>query len=376
VTHLPSCVCGVFVVASLALAPATPAGVSSSTSCKQNYAYAGAEDVTQRSGIRANLSTTSAPAVTVGHVAGWVGVGGPGLGPNGTDEWLQTGYASFEAGPTQIYYEVTLPDKPTQYHTIKDNLSSSEKHLLSVLEVQGKNNSWKVWLDDKAVTPVITLPKSHNRFVPQAVGETWNGGTTKCNHYGYRFQKIQVSKAPGGSWVAPKAGYVWKDSQNSAKKTSSDSFETRSSTAYNAVPSHEPPLLGSLASRLAGRPLTAECVAQRAAVREDPPQHLLLSDTVCERLLGYAVAQPYGPSARDRPGFAVAVTVLAFLRGVARAANAQADGVDCRAIGFLYRAARVLGATHPEALAFRQALLRNRARLEPRLALDPGCRFH
>jgi hypothetical protein len=364
------------VIASLALAPATPAGVSSSTSCKKNYAYAGAQDATQRSGIRANLSMASPPKVAVGHVAGWVGVGGPGLGPNGTDEWLQAGYASLEAGPTQIYYEVTLPDKPPEYHTIKDKLSSSEKHLLSVLEVQGKNNSWKVWLDNKAVTPVITLPKSHNRFVPQALGETWNGGTTKCNHYAYRFQKIQISKAPGGSWAAPKAGYVWKDSQNSAKKTSSDSFESRSSTAHSAASSNEPPLLGSLASRLAGRTLSAECVAQRAAVREDPPLHLLLSNTVCERLLGYAVAQPYGPSAGNRPGFAVAVTVLAFLRGVARAAKSPADRVDCRAVGFLYRAARVLGATHPQALAFRQALLQKRATLEPKLALDPSCRYH
>ena len=199
-TRLPSCVCGVFVFTSLGFAPATPTGVSVSSSCKKNYAYAGAQDTTQRSGIRANLSTASAPQVDVGHVAGWLGVGGPGLGPNGTDEWLQTGYASFEAGPTQIYYEVTLPDKGTQYHTIKDNLSSSEKHLLSVLEVKGKNGTWRVWLDNKAVTPDISLPKSHGRFVPQALGETWNGGTTKCNHYAYRFQKIQVAKAPGGSW--------------------------------------------------------------------------------------------------------------------------------------------------------------------------------
>ena len=367
-------------VVALALGPAAPSGAvpetSAAASCKKNYAYAGAQDAMQRSGIRANLSTSSPPAVKVGHVAGWVGVGGPGLGPGGSDEWLQAGYSALEGGTAEIYYELALPDKPAEYHTIKDRLSSSEKHLVSVLEVKGKNGSWKVWLDDKAVTQAISLPKSHGRFVPQAIAETWNAGTTKCNHYAYRFDKIQIAKAPGGSWGAPKGGYVWKDAQNIAKKTSKNSFDARSTAALAATPSRQPPLLGALASRLAGRTLTAVCVAQRVPVREHPPGRLLLSNTVCRRLLGYALAQPHGPSADSRAGFALAVTMFGFLRGVANAARARADRVDCRAFNLAYRAARVLGATRTQALGFRQALLQNRARLSPALSFHRGCRFH
>ena len=38
---------------------------------------------------------TPAVAGSSSHVAGWVGVGGPGLGPHGEDEWLQVGLATF-----------------------------------------------------------------------------------------------------------------------------------------------------------------------------------------------------------------------------------------------------------------------------------------
>jgi hypothetical protein len=366
-------------IAALALGSATPGGASravSAAACQKTYDYAGAQDSAKRSGIRANIKFISPSRVEEGHVAGWLGVGGPGLGPNGSDEWLQTGYVSFHDGRSQIYYEMTVPGKPPQYHTVKETVSPSETHRLAELEVGGKNGVWRVWLDDKAVTPEISLPQSHGRFVPQALAETWNAGSTKCNHYAYRFEKIQVAKAPGGSWATPKAGYVWKNEENLAKKVASGAFEARSTAARAAAPAHEPPLLGSLVSKLTGRPLTAECVTQPEAVRESPPQHLRLSQRVCERLLGYAVAQPYGPAAGSGPGFAVAATALAFLRGVARAAQAPAGRTDCRAVGYLYRTARALGATSSQALAYRTALLQKRARLAQKLALHSDCPFH
>ena len=70
------CVC----TASLASAAASaPAG---GETCNASYAYAGAENSSDRYGIRAVLTTIKAPKVTrSGHVAGWVGIGGPEAGP-------------------------------------------------------------------------------------------------------------------------------------------------------------------------------------------------------------------------------------------------------------------------------------------------------
>src|SRR5215469_10421210 len=76
---------------------------SLASGCKSNYDYAGLQNVHPAAGIRAYLSNIGQADVQAGHVAGWMGVGGPGMGPNKTDEWLQIGYAGFPAGePGQI----------------------------------------------------------------------------------------------------------------------------------------------------------------------------------------------------------------------------------------------------------------------------------
>ena len=58
------------------------------------YAYAGHQSTRRGHGVRATLSTVRTPEVAAGHVAGWVGLGGPGQGPNGSDMWIQVGIAS------------------------------------------------------------------------------------------------------------------------------------------------------------------------------------------------------------------------------------------------------------------------------------------
>jgi hypothetical protein len=289
--------------------------------------------------------------------------------------WLQTGYSAMMDWPQQIYYEVTLPKQGTRYHTVKAELSPGETHVLAVLEVKGTRGRWQVMLDGKPASPVITLPGSHGRFAPQVLAETWNAGTRSCNHYSYSFKEIRVARAPGGSWTMPKAGYVWRNSQNQAIKTARDSFVARSSSAHTAAAREIPPMLGPLASRLAGKRLTAECARQAVPVRERPIGHLILSRTVCELLLGYAIAQPRVPPADTRPGFAVASTALGFLRGLARAARVSAAGIDCRAVGWFFSTLHVLGATPRQALALRAVLLRHRDRLQPGLSFQPGCRF-
>jgi hypothetical protein len=362
------------VLTAIGAGAAEPSRFISSAACKANYDYAGVQQKGQRAGIRAYVTTVKAPKVIVGHVAGWLGVGGPGLGPNGTDEWMQIGYAGFDTGKSQIYYEDALPGKPPRYHTLKENLGKSEKHRLAILEVGTTTNSWRVWLDDKAVSPATVLPNSNGRFAPQALAENWNGSTTKnCNSYGYGFNGIQVSTKPGGSWTAATAGYVWKNAHQLIQKTSSDSFNARSTASARATAPDEPPLLGRLASRLLGKKVTARCARQTAPAREHPASVLLLSDDVCEILVGYAVAEPWAPRPDSAAGLAVATTALGFLRWVASASPRRAPYRDCRAVGLFERTMRTLGATGQQARALRGALLYARTSIHPALELGPSC---
>jgi hypothetical protein len=225
-------ICGSTALA-VALLSVVPAGVAHVRAagvephCRTSYDYAGLQAASPSSGIRAVLRALTAPVVRAGHVGAWIGVGGPSLGPGGSDEWLQIGYASFRSGETEIYYEQQQPGQQTVYHTVKSTLAVGETHQLTVLEVRGRPGSWRVWLDDTPVSPVVALAESHGRFAPFAVGETWNAGTHACNRYAYRFSRVQVATQPGGSWVRAEPGHVWRDRENEFVRRSADSFDAR-----------------------------------------------------------------------------------------------------------------------------------------------------
>jgi hypothetical protein len=229
-------ICGSTALA-VALLAGVPAGQARAVAaravklrCEPNYDYAGVQEARATSGIRAVVTTISPSVVRTGHVGAWLGVGGPGLGPSGSDEWLQVGYASFASGQTQIYYEVTKPGRPTVYHTVKDRIPLGESHLLTVLEVRGRPGSWRAWVDATPVTPVIALAESHGRFAPLALGETWNAGSDECNGYGYRFTRLRTAKDLGGSWGRSAPGHVWHDRQNQFLRLSPDSFVARTTS--------------------------------------------------------------------------------------------------------------------------------------------------
>jgi hypothetical protein len=344
-------------------AGAVPRSPDLPTGCKVNYDYAGVQQGSAGSGIRVDLTNLAVPNVGEGHVAGWVGVGGPGLGPNKTDEWVQVGYAGFPGGNTQIYYEVAQPNIAPKYHQVVASVSPNAKYLMAVSEV--KSNAWQVSLNGKAVSPVIALPASNGKFPPQAIGETWNGGTTVCNSYAYGFGNVQVAAKPGGSWGLGKAGYDWQNKQQVLVKLAGNSFVTRSAADSAATPSRttaaapadwEPPLIGDIASSLLGHKLTTRCVPESQGVTAQPDT-ILVSSRICEVLIGYAVAEPRVPAAYSPAGLQVAQTALDFLRGIARVSGTVFPNVDCGALTRFYQALRPLGATSAQAVALRKFLL-------------------
>ena len=193
----------------------TPAegGSTAATGCGlQTFAYAGLEADRQAHGVSATLDTTVAPAVTDGHVGGWVGVGGVNAGPGGAAEWLQTGLAAFASDDTsQMYYEVTLPDASPKYVQLAANIGAGQSHRFSVLEMNRRDNWWRVWVDGRAVSPPIHLPGSHAAWHPQAVAENWNGGTGACNTYSYRFRNVSLASTNGGVWRPLGQSYTLQD---------------------------------------------------------------------------------------------------------------------------------------------------------------------
>jgi hypothetical protein len=168
------------------------------------YSYAGLASPSNAYGISATISPLDAFDIFNGHVAGWVGVGGPGEGPGGSNEWLQIGLSGFPGiDGSDIYYEVALPGRYPTYHQVAANLPVGTVAKVTVLEMHNQPNYWRVWLNHKPVSPAIHLPDSHNHWSPIATAESWDGGSGgMCNTFLYRFRKVSIAHTAGGGWHA------------------------------------------------------------------------------------------------------------------------------------------------------------------------------
>src|SRR5437899_7559994 len=90
----------------------------------EGYSYAGMRVPSNAYGISARIGQLNGFDILSGHVAGWVGVGGRGQGPHGSNEWLRVGSAAFPGiTGSDIYYEVALPGTYLSYHEVSTGVA-------------------------------------------------------------------------------------------------------------------------------------------------------------------------------------------------------------------------------------------------------------
>jgi hypothetical protein len=195
----------------LAAACAFSAPAGAAACAPVGYSYAGLQSGREAHGVTARITALSAPNVRNGHVAAWVGVGGAGAGPNNRDEWLQVGLSAFPGRAASLYYELTLPDRQPRYTMLSADVQPGSRHAVAVLEMAGRPNDWRVWVNGSPMTRPIHLPGSHGRFAPVATAESWDGGTNACNGYGFRFDSVKVAASAGGNWQPLAARTVLQD---------------------------------------------------------------------------------------------------------------------------------------------------------------------
>jgi len=203
--------------------------VPAALGCGANgYTYAGLASASKSHGVGAKLTAIGAPNVfSNGHVAGWVGVGGPGEGPNGKDEWIQVGFSGFSGSPdSDLYYEVTRAGSTPQYHEVQHGLAPGTSRHVAVLEVAGQPNAWRVWVNGRPVSHAIYLPGSHGTWRGIATAESWSdSGTAACNGFGYRFDDIQIAQTAGGGWRTLSNALPIRTGVNRLLRPSGASFE-------------------------------------------------------------------------------------------------------------------------------------------------------
>jgi len=183
-------------------ASSAAAGVTAACTARP-YAYAGLVANAYRPGIKATIAATKPADVKNGHVAGWIGVGGPKAGPNGTAEWLQAGLNVVADGSAEIYSEQTTPGQSPVYTTL-GKVVVGKAYRIAVVEISDRPGTWHVLLNGKVVSPPVSLPGSHDAFQPMAMTESWNGNVPSCNDFSYRFAGVMVGG--NGSWTGLTAG--------------------------------------------------------------------------------------------------------------------------------------------------------------------------
>jgi hypothetical protein len=175
------------------------------------YTYAGHQATRTGHGVRATIRAVRAPEVAAGHVAGWIGLGGPGQGPNGEDMWIQAGLASMHGLGTFLYAEITRPGRNPQLVVLEEDVPLGASRSLAILEMSKRPERWRIWVDGEPVTNPIHLRGSAERWAPIATAESWNGGQVACNRFSFRFERVSVSHGRGGSWFAFRPGYHFRD---------------------------------------------------------------------------------------------------------------------------------------------------------------------
>jgi hypothetical protein len=203
---------GALAAAALVGASATAsAGRAACGSGNTGYTYAGSQSTYIGHGVRASITAARTPAVAAGHVAGWVGVGGPGQGANGQDAWLQVGLASLPGLEPLLYTEITRNGGTPQFRVLEDAVPVGESRQVAVLEMGRRPGWWRVWVNGEPATQPIHLRGSSGRWAPIATAESWDGGEAACNSFSFRFERVSVSYGGGGSWRPYVPGYRFLD---------------------------------------------------------------------------------------------------------------------------------------------------------------------
>jgi hypothetical protein len=170
-------------------------GVSAGAGTRGGYSYAGLSSPAAVGGVAATVSYLEAPRLVAGHVAAWVGVGGPGMGRGGVDEWIQVGLNEQEDSPAAALYFELQRGARYRYGVVASGVEVGERHRFAVLEDRSRRGWWRAWVDGTPAGAAVFLPGSDRAWPGQVVAEEWRSQPAACNAFAFGFSDVAV-RAP------------------------------------------------------------------------------------------------------------------------------------------------------------------------------------
>lgn len=186
------------------IAAATTVLLAPASASAAAYSYSGLASAEPVHGLAATITQLSLPRVRSGHVAAWVGIGGPGAGPAGQDEWLQVGIGELYGGRPVLYAEVRS-GRRYSFRVLRAPVPAGETHRVALTELAP--GSWSVVVDGRAVAWRARLDAGVGRRA-QVAAESWTSSGA-CNGLAFRVEAV-AARGPGG-WHPLRRPFLFHD---------------------------------------------------------------------------------------------------------------------------------------------------------------------
>ena len=176
-----ACLLALFAASSRATADACP---------DTGYSHVGVARARGAAGVVATVTTLTAPAVSSGHVAAWVGVG-----DRRRRHWLQVGVVTYRGRSSRVYVEIARSPAPRTYVELRRRVRPGLR--LSVVAV--RPGWWQAYVDGARVGAPVSLAGTSAGAPAYATTESWSAGRAACNRYAFRFDGVAFADRQG-SW--------------------------------------------------------------------------------------------------------------------------------------------------------------------------------
>jgi hypothetical protein len=157
--------------------------------CAHGYTYGGFASRDGVHGITASVVAQRRPAVSTGHAAAWVGVGGVHQARGGASAWLQAGVAAFPHSGLRLYVEEVSLGQGRHFVDLGP-AKLGRSYRVAVFETG--RDVWRASIDARHVGRPAYLPTGGGAWRGVATAESWAAGRAACNSYGYGFSDVSV----------------------------------------------------------------------------------------------------------------------------------------------------------------------------------------
>jgi hypothetical protein len=163
------------------------------STCTEGVGRAGLLESSKVRAVKAVLTPLAAPEVMDGYANAWVGVGGT--------QRIRVGLRSNATSTrSRLFYELKRAGSP-KLVLLDRWVEPGSTVAVKIRRVRHHPGFWQVFANDHALSKPLFF-RHRNQLRPSAAVESWNGVLSTCNHFAFRFLRVETQKWLKSNWKA------------------------------------------------------------------------------------------------------------------------------------------------------------------------------